>query len=205
VLNRRSHNGFTLTEVLVAMAIIALMVLVSLPSMTAYFQSAKIGSAAQTYAAGLQAARAEAIRRNTQVRFVLTDTNISTPNIANVAVPSATGRSWVVSECDPVTATCNLVQAKSALEGSGQAAGSIPTVAVTGTATAGPAFDGTIVFDGLGRTTSPGEVRLVIDNQAGGACGPAGPMRCLNVRAAPGGQIRVCDSQAILGDSRACL
>jgi prepilin-type N-terminal cleavage/methylation domain-containing protein len=56
MLKCRRHSGFTLIEVMVALTIVALMVLISLPSMTAYFQNAKIGSAAQTYAAGLQAA-----------------------------------------------------------------------------------------------------------------------------------------------------
>lgn len=215
VLKPRPPRGFTLIEVMVAVTIVALMLMLSLPAMSAYFQNAKIGSAAQTFAAGLQAARAEAIRRNAPVEFMLTDTPIVPATIANAAVPSATGRGWIVRVCDAAGLNCTLVESKSVLEGSGQAAGSTPTMAVLGTAAAGPAFAGSVFFNGFGAiTTGPGgpnaagEVNLFVDNQGGGQCAPAGPMRCLNVRAAPGGQVRVCDPEAQGGaavrDSRAC-
>ena len=205
MLKRPLDRGFTLIEIMVSLAIIALMVLMGLPSMTTYFQNSKIGSAAQAYAAGLQVARTEAIRRNAPVQFVLTDTPIA-PGVENAAVPSPNGRNWVVRECDPVLLTCRLVEAKSALEGSGQAAGSTPTVAVTGTAVAPPtAFNGIVTFNGFGGTQTTSEIWLNIDNQAGGVCFPSGNMRCLRVRAVPGGQVRVCDPQLAAGDSRSCV
>jgi type IV fimbrial biogenesis protein FimT len=215
VLKLPGHRGFTLIEVMVALTIVALMVMLGLPSMSAYYQNAKLGSAAQTYAAGLQVARTEAIRRNAPVEFLLTNTPIVPATIANAAVPLATGRGWVVRVCDAAGLNCELVEAKSVLEGSGQAAGSTPSISVAGTAAAGPTFTGSVFFNGFGAITvgygganAAGEVNLVIDNQSGGQCAPAGPMRCLNVRAAPGGQIRVCDPLAAGGpavrDSRAC-
>lgn len=204
MLKRQAARGFTLVELMVALAIVALLVLVSLPSMTAYFQNAKIGNAAQTFAAGLQVARAEAIRRNAPVEFVLTNTAIDPFTIANTAAPSATGRNWVVRACDAAGLNCTLVEAKSVIEDSGQVASSTPAIRVTGTTTAGPAFTGSVFFNGFGATNLTGDAQLFIDNQFGGACAPAGPMRCLNVRAAPGGQVRVCDPLAALGDSRAC-
>ena len=215
MLKPRIHRGFTLIEVMVALTIVAVMVMMSLPSMSAYFQNAKLGSAAQTFAAGLQVARTEAIRRNAPVEFLLTDTPIVPATIANAAVPLATGRGWVVRACDAAGLNCTLVEAKSVLEGSGQAAGSTPAIAVLGTAAAGPAFTGSVFLNGFGAITlgaggpnAAAEINLFIDNQSGGQCAPAGPMRCLNVRAAPGGQVRVCDPQAQGGstvrDSRAC-
>ena len=56
---------------MVAVTIVALMLMLSLPSMSAYFQNAKIGSAAQTFASGLQSARTEAIRRNDASKVAL--------------------------------------------------------------------------------------------------------------------------------------
>ena len=191
---------------LVALVIIALMVMVSLPSMTTYFQSSKISTAAQSYAAGLQIARTEAIRRNAQVQFMLTDTDIATADIANAAAPSPTGRNWVVRECDAAAGTCTFVDAKSALEGSGQIAGSTPSVSVAGTAQVPPtAFNGIVVFNGFGGTQTTSEIWLDINNPAGGACFPAGTMRCLRVRVTPGGQVRACDPALAAGDSRACI
>ena len=74
---------------------------------------------------------------------------------------------------------------------------------------------GSVFFNGFGAVTAgagglnaAGEVILAINNLSGGQCVPAGPMRCMNVRAAPGGQVRVCDPQAqgiaTVRDSRAC-
>jgi type IV fimbrial biogenesis protein FimT len=204
VLNRQRHLGFTLIEIIVSLAVIALMVMIGLPSMTTYFQNSKIGTAAQAYATGMQVARTEAIRRNLPVEFVLTDTDVATADIANNAAPSPTGRSWLVRVFDPALAAFVPIETKAALEGSGQSAGSTPTVAVTGSAVAPPAvFSGIVAFSGFGGTTS--EIWLDINNLAGGACFPAGSMRCLRVRATPGGQVRVCDPQLPLGDSRSCL
>ena len=206
MLTRHHARGFTLIEVLVALVIIALMVMVSLPSMTTYFQNSKIGTAAQSYAAGMQVARTEAIRRNLPVEFMLTDTDVATADIANVAAPSPTGRNWVVRVFNTPLATFELIETKSALEGSGQIAGSVPTVAVTGSAVLPPAaFAGMVAFNGFGGTMITSEIQLDINNLAGGACGPAGPMRCLRVRAAPGGLVRVCDPQLPIGDSRSCF
>lgn len=203
---QRHVRGFTLIEALVALVIVALMVMVGLPSMTTYFQNSKIATAAQSYAAGMQVARTEAIRRNAPVQFMLTDTPIATADIANAAAPSPTGRNWVVRECDAVAGTCTFVDAKSALEGSGQIAGTVPTVAVNGSAVLPPAaFGGMVAFNGFGGTTIASEIQLDINNLAGGACAPAGPMRCLRVRAAPGGLVRVCDPQLPIGDSRSCF
>jgi type IV fimbrial biogenesis protein FimT len=203
VLKHQRHFGFTLIEIIVSLAIIALMVLIGLPSMTTYFQNSKIGTAAQAYATGMQVARTEAIRRNLPVEFMLTNTDVAIANIANTAAPSPTGRSWLVRVFDPALAAFVPIETKAALEGSGQSAGSTPTVAITGSAVAPPAvFNGIVAFNGFGGTTS--EIWLDINNPAGGACFPAGTMRCLRVRATSGGQIRVCDPQLLLGDSRAC-
>ncbi len=205
MLTRRHVRGFTLIETLVSLVIIALMVMMALPSMTTYFQNSKIGTAAQGFATGMQVARTEAIRRNLPVEFMLTDTDVATADIANVAAPSATGRNWVVRVFDPALAAFRLIESKSALEGSGQIAGSTPTVAVAGSAQVPPtAFNGIVAFNGFGGTATTSEIWLNINNLAGGACFPAGTMRCLRVRATPGGQVRVCDPQLAAGDSRAC-
>ena len=206
MLTPRRARGFTLIELLVALVIIALMVLVGLPSMTSYFQNSKISSAVQSYTTGMQVARAEAIRRNLPVEFMLTDSDVSVANIANLAVPSANGRNWLVRVFNPALAAFEPIEKKSALEGSGQAAGSTPSVAVAGTAQVPPtAFNGIVTFNGFGGTNTTSEIWLDVNNLAGGACFPTGTMRCLRVRVTSGGQVRACDPQLAAGDSRACI
>lgn len=205
MLTPRRARGFTLIEIMVSLLIIALMVLVGLPSMTTYFQNSKIGSATQGYTTGMQVARAEAIRRNLPVEFMLTDTDVTAINVENLAAPSANGRNWLVRVFNPANAAFDLIDKKSALEGSGQIAGSTPTVAVAGSAQVPPAaFNGIVAFNGFGGTNTNSEIWLDINNLAGGACFPAGTMRCLRVRVTPGGQVRACDPQLAAPDSRTC-
>ena len=65
---RPPSRGFTITEMLVAIAIVAIMLGLGVPSITAYIESAKLNSAAQGYLSGVQMARATAIRQNLRTR-----------------------------------------------------------------------------------------------------------------------------------------
>ena len=53
----------------------------------------------------------------------------------------------------------------------------------------------TIVFNGLGRAAGgAGPVQIDVSNPSGGLCQTAGgPMRCLRVNVASGGDVRMCD------------
>jgi type IV fimbrial biogenesis protein FimT len=202
VLKTHALRGFTIIELMVTITILAVMMLLAIPSMTSYLQSARLASAAGTYQAGLQLARTEALRRNLPVEYVLTDTPIAA-GIENSAVPSVGGRNWLVRFTDTTQTppVVTLIEAKSALEGSSQA------IVVTGAASpvSPAAFAGSVFFDGFGATSPAGtDIALQVANPAGGACAPAGPMRCLYVVARAGGQVGVCDKVAAVGDSRAC-
>jgi type IV fimbrial biogenesis protein FimT len=204
VLIRRSQRGFTIVELMVGVAIVALLIMMSVPSMSDYLQSSKLATAATSYQAGLQLARSEAIRLNLPVQFVLTDTQV-TAGIETAAAPSANGRNWVVRYTDPATAAFVLVEAKSVSEGGAQRSGGTPSLLVTGAPVApAAAFNGSVTFDGLGATNAGGAIQLDLQNPAGGACAPAGPMRCPRLRVSSGGQVHRCDPAANVGDSRAC-
>jgi type IV fimbrial biogenesis protein FimT len=193
VLKRRAARGVTLIEILVALALLALLMFIGAPTMSAFLNSAKIASSAKSFAGALQTARAEAIRRNLPVDLVLTNTPLA-GDIANLAAPNAAGVNWVVRvPAQPPAAPGTFdpaIDAKSAQEGSAQ------TVQVAGTAAV-------ITFNGLGAAT-PGAT-FNFTNPAGGACADAaGPMRCQRVVVTPGGQVRLCDPAAAVGDARAC-
>lgn len=194
MLNRSPVRGFTLIELLVALTIVGIGVAMAMPSFSGMLQNAKLGSSTKSYLLGIQTARAEAIRRNLPVEFVLT----SSPAASGAAAtPAANGQNWVVRVANPVT----LIEAKSAQEGSGQSGGSSVLVAGTSSGT----FAGTVAFNGLGATTAGEAVTLDVTNPAGGDCVAAGgPMRCQRIQVRPGGQVHVCDPHAATGDSRAC-
>ena len=103
MLKRREPRtrGFTLVELLVVVAVLALIILLGLPNLSAWLQNTQIRNSAEAAVSGLQLARAEALRRNRIVRFNLVDTLDAGCNLA------AAGPSWLVSLSDP-SANCNV-------------------------------------------------------------------------------------------------
>ena len=65
----RRTTGFTLIELMIALAILAILVFIALPSYTIWMQNTQIRTGAEGILSGLQLARAEATRRNTSVEL----------------------------------------------------------------------------------------------------------------------------------------
>ena len=199
-----SNRGFTLVELLVGMTIAAVLLALGFPSITAYLQSAKLASAAQSYLSGVQTARTEAIRRNLQVQFVLTNTPVETADIANAAVPSAGGQNWIVRWFDTtlLPPAFVLIESKAAAEGSVSTAP--PSVQIIGTA-APTVFAGVIPFNGFGATSNQDTYQLDMSNPIGGACAPVGPMQCPRIQIPSGGLVHLCNPLVLApNDSRGC-
>jgi type IV fimbrial biogenesis protein FimT len=181
-MNKRPY-GFTLIELLTTLAVLALLLMVGLPSMATWLQNQQIRVSTEALQSGLQLARAEALRRNVQVRFQLVDTLTSACALTN------TGTNWVVSLNDP-TGLCDVapsdtvapltIQSRSGAEGT-------PNAVVTATG------GSSVVFNGLGRMSGVGMTQIDVTNTNGGVCQPAGPMRCLRINIGGGGQMRMCD------------
>jgi type IV fimbrial biogenesis protein FimT len=64
-------SGFTLVELMITVAVIAILMNIALPSFQNMMRSARIRAAAEAVTNGLQKARGEAIARNKNVEFVL--------------------------------------------------------------------------------------------------------------------------------------
>jgi type IV fimbrial biogenesis protein FimT len=204
------HNeaGFTLVELLIGVTIMGILLVMGLPSFKSWIQNTQIRTATEAIQNGLELARAEAVRRNTQVRFQLTNSLDNT-----CALTKASGN-WVVSLDDP-TGDCagaklndafaigdavnnpapRIIQVRQAGEGSAN-------VVVGSKEVGGGAqiYDGSITFNGVGRiiasSVTPGNsVQIDITNPVvGGNCVSAGgPMRCLRVTISSGGLIRACN------------
>lgn len=195
MLTRFSQQGFSLIELFTAITIIALLMALGMPSLSAYLQGARLGAGAKSYYTGVNLARSEAVRRNARVEFVLTQSPIAA-GIENSLVPSTTGQNWVVRAQPSASDPYVLIEAKTALEGAGSA-----TSPVTATATAS-----TIVFGSLGQSMT-GPVSISLENPSMGACVMSGgPVRCFDVRVLAGGQTRLCTpvASAVTGDTRNC-
>ncbi len=205
----RRARGVTLVELLVGMSIVAVLLGLGLPSISLYLQSSKLASAANAYLSGVQMARTEAIRRNTQVQFVLTDTDVSTADLANVVVPSVNGRSWVVRAVDPTILPpappqYQLVEAKAAVEGAFSVTAA-PSVQIVGNSTP-TVFAGIVPFNGFGATSDQSSYTFDLQNTAGGTCAiVGGPMHCPRIEIPSGGLVHLCDpSVTLASDTRSC-
>ncbi len=64
-------RGFTLIELMIALAIAAMLVVLALPNYAAWVADNQIQSAAESIAGGLRYAQSQAINQNSQVEFVL--------------------------------------------------------------------------------------------------------------------------------------
>mgnify|MGYP000629706991 CR=1 FL=1 len=168
-MNRRSRlQGLSLIEMMVVVAIVAILAATGIPSFNEWIQNSQIRTAAESVSNGLQYARAEAIRRSTPVEFTLTGNG------------GAGETGWQVIERN----TGTTLQSVSPGEGSQNA-----TLAAT------PGDARTVTFTGLGRVAAtnadatPVLTQINIDNSNLSAS----VSRDLQIGISVGGSIRMCD------------
>jgi type IV fimbrial biogenesis protein FimT len=95
-MRRRAQAGFTLTEALIALAIMGIMLALGLPSMSDWMQASRATAGAEFYAEGFKLARGEALKHNSASRILLTE------NSANGQMD------WQVDICFPTSSVpCN--------------------------------------------------------------------------------------------------
>jgi type IV fimbrial biogenesis protein FimT len=184
------HNrqgGFSLIELMITIALVGILMVMGAPAFSDWIQSSQVRTAAESITNGLQLARAEAVRRNTRIRFNLN---------------SATGLvDWEIcaSENSPCTPTTDIIQQRSSAEGSvnarvgvynngdGNSATSYSTVIA-----AGNELPAHVTFDSLGRTIDDGGGNNVIRIDVTNAVN-ASARRLVITIGLPGGEIRMCD------------
>jgi type IV fimbrial biogenesis protein FimT len=198
----RSQRGMSLIELMIGLAILSFILMVGVPAFGTYLQNQKLRDAATSTLAEANYARAEAIRLNSTVDFVLTDDEPDVSTFA-AATASASGRNLLVrgNVYNPTTGQPELkmLSVKLHREGSGQVGSDTGGATLTSNT-------GLVTFTPLGGTTLAADEIIQVTNPAGGECKTAGgTMRCLNVVITRGGQIRLCDpAVTTAGDTRAC-
>lgn len=197
----RRHKGFSLVELIVGLAVLALLIALGVPQYAAFTANARIRATTEGVTAGLNLARAEAVKRNARVEMVLTD-DPPVEGLVNSLTPSTSGTNWMVREWVPSSNSYNFIEGKAGAEGSGRDESG---VIVTSSST-DASYDGRVTFTGFGAMAIGQPVTFQFTYPAAGACAAAsGPLRCLNINVSPGGQIRVCDPKVTdTKDTRAC-
>jgi len=131
--------GFTLIELMLTVIILAIISAIAMPNYRGLVVNSEIRTTAESIRTGMQLARAEAVKRNANVRFTLA------------------GRAWTVG-CVTVNANCPAtIQAKHQNEGSSS----------TITTTITPNGATVVTFNSFGTTTGAGQIRRVaVDSTA---------------------------------------
>ncbi len=168
---RPHQTGFTLIELMVAIAILAMLLVAGVPSFSSFIQNRKIRTAASAVQDGLNVAKSEAVRRNTNISF---------------ALDAAGG--WVVGCTTVVGTDCPAsIQARPSGEGS---------VGIATTA-ANLTFNG---YGRASSLAAGANATIDVSNPLGACEDAGGTMRCLRVVVTPGGQIRMCDPKATISN-----
>lgn len=200
----KPSRGLTLVELLVTLAIVAMLVLASVPSFTGAIINSRIRATGEALMTGIQLAKSEAVSRNARVRFQLTST------LDNGCVLAANGTNWVIN----VDVAANPTQVEGLCDAAPDDAvapfilQTRPGATGSGT-TQVAATQASMVFNGLGRLAEVPAGNIVIDltNPAGGNCAAAGgDVVCLRIVVSTIGQARMCnpDPDLAAGDPRAC-
>lgn len=185
------RNGFTLVELMITIALLAVLMTLAAPSFSKWIRNAQVRTVSETLANGMRVAQSEAVRRNRQVVFFLTNDQ---PGLAAAAADN--GVNWVIRWIplpgDTVTA------AAPANEPFVQG-GAISDVA-NGVGINGPAA---VCFNAQGRrvaatAATTGAANAVCTVDAGAPLATfdvvrSGADRALRLTVSLGGQIRMCD------------
>lgn len=180
---------------MVTLAIFAFLLAVGIPSFSGYMANSSVRAAATSIYGGIQRARAEAIRTNLDVQFVLTD---SIPSVANVGAlaASATGQNWVIRvPVRPVTAppTYELLDSRVGAESGG------------GNVVVSSAGMGILTFTGIGATRSAAASTVSLTHATlNPTCDLNHAVRCINVMVSVAGQSRLCEPGRPNTDARSC-
>lgn len=194
---RRRALGFSLVELMLAVAVLALIIGLGFPSVAEFVRNTQTRALAESLQNGLQKARAEALKRNRTVTFWLVTPAVGTPD--NTCTLSAASGSWVVSLDSPAN-KCDVAPSATVdpriVELSGNKASNITVAAAD---TGGNAVS-SVTFNGFGLPVNVGTApigRININHQQSGA-------RLLRVEISAGGGVRMCDRSVSSTDTRAC-
>ncbi len=190
MLRTPTQRGVTLIELAVTFIVLGLLVVAAGPSIGTWISNTNVRNTATSIYAGLNRARAEAVRLNRSVRFSLV--SVTDPAILdNSCALAATGVSWVASINDPAGA-CATAPSETAGpmiidKAAGGPGGRRVSVAALQADLATAA--NTVTFNAFGRVTDATAIsRIDIDNETAG-----GDFRALRILIGTGGTVRMCD------------
>lgn len=183
----KQMRGVTLLELMIGITIIGVLMMLGLPAYGEWMANSRIRIATESVLNGLQLARAQALGRNTQVRFQIVT------SLTGGCALGGTAPNWIISLDDPA-GKCDVAPSDGTAPRTIQSrgAGDASTNVVTVTPTAAGNF--LVTFDGFGRVsntlTAPTRIDFTVPTTLS-----TSPRRLAIRIAVPGGQISICDPQ----------
>lgn len=175
----RRQRGFNIIEIVVTLVIVAALSTLAMPMYSIWMQNSQMRASAESMMAGLNQARAEAVRGN---------------NAAGVRFALVTGNAWRVEQVVDGT----VLQQGGGLD-----------LAKNAVVTADPPAVSEVIFTPLGQTNPAVNVNINVTHvdPAQKCIADGGEIRCLRVQVRSGGLIRLCDTNPSIpaGDPRRCL
>ncbi|HMX12658.1 MAG TPA: GspH/FimT family pseudopilin [Thauera aminoaromatica] len=173
------QRGFGLIEAMVTIAVLAILLAVAVPSFQQMIANSRTRTIAESFRAGVDLARTEAMRRNLPVGFAV---------VSAVTGCSAdtTGTNWVVF----LGTTCNndATVVQRFVAGGSEAGVTVST------------SRGTLIFNGIGMSVGGATATIDFGNNL-----PSAQRRTLRLGVSAGGQTRLCEPGITAsGDPRAC-
>ena len=201
-------RGFTLVELLVVLAVIAVLAFAVTPSINDWLRNARLRNQAESIQAGIQQARNEAVRLNTNVTLWLV--NLPTPGVIDNSCALSDGSNtngWVISMDNPAgqcAAAKSLTAAPRVMAKAASPGAATVSVSSSNAGTEDPA--NSITFNGLGRVVTSATTPARNMNRVNVALIDEGENdRPLQLDIDASGAVRRCDlSVSNQSDPRAC-
>lgn len=196
------QRGFSLIEIVVTIAVLALILFATMPNIGIWLDNTRIRNVADSLQNGLQIARGEAVRRNQNVSFWLVSMN-DPGKLSNDCALSSSSGSWVVSVNSPISHCADAPSIiSSPMIVTGRAVGdSGGKVSVTAVQSDGTTAGNSVTFNGFGRVANADPIQKI--DVTGTGTGVT--YRNLRIAISSAGQVRMCDpAVSDANDPRKC-
>lgn len=207
MLNLRSLQlGVTMAEVMVSVAVIAIVMAIGMPSLANWIQNVQVRSTAESVLTGLQLARAEAVRQNTLAQFMLTGSAAGTASWSIITASSSVPGSFTVAngatQIQTAGARASGQNARLGVSTGTVATSSCCTAAIAaGTGMATNPKPG-IVFNAFGKVVTDSSVTKITRVDVTNASYAAA--RRMVILITDSGMAKLCDSTLSLPNTSAC-
>jgi type IV fimbrial biogenesis protein FimT len=196
-----SRSGFSVIELVIVLAIVAILALLVVPSMKTWVANSKVRTIAESLQNDLRTAQSEALKRSRQVVFVMTTSTTQTTGNVSLAAASTSGSNWY-ADVLPVTSGNDDAAKVFLVNTVGSQYSATVATKNSGSATA------VLCFNSEGRLASnsstglsfscavpSGTSLMTFDLSLSGADRP------LRVEVQQGGRVRVCDPAKVLSST----